>query len=294
MYSSVNNSQENDIDEFIEHLKIPKLTDEDRDGQLSYEECKKALETFQNNKAPGEDGFTVEFYKFFFDLLDHDLVASFNAAYDANELSISQRRGVITLIPKEDGSLLELTNWRPVTLLNVDCKIATKAIAKRMEPLLPNLVHIDQTGFIKGQYIGENFRLKIDIMEHTKSESIPGILVSLDFQKALDSLEWSFMMKALNIFNFGTSIKRWISTFYTNIESAAINNGFITNWFRPSRGVRQGCPLSPYLFVLSTEALSIKIRQEPSITGIKIFGNEIKLSQFEDDTNLFCADLISV
>ena len=163
-----------------------------------------------------------------------------------------------------------------------------------MEPLLPNLVHTDQTGFIKGRYIGENIRLIIDIMEHTKSESIPGILVSLDFQKAFDSLEWSFMMKALDIFNFGTSIKRWISTFYTNIESAAINNGFLTNWFRPSRGVRQGCPLSPYLFVLSTEVLSNKIRQEPSIKGIKIFGNEIKLSQFADDTNLFCTDLLSV
>ena len=134
-------------------------------------------------------------------------MASFSAANDANELSISQRRGVITLIPKEDGSLLELSNWRPVTLLNVDCKIATKATAKRMEPLLPNLVHTDQTGFIKGRYIGENIRLTIDIMEHRKSESIPGILVSLDFQKAFDSLEWSFMMKALDIFNFGTSIK---------------------------------------------------------------------------------------
>ena len=87
----------------------------------------KSLETFQNNKAPAEDGFTVEF---FFDLLGHDLVASFNAAYDANELSISQRRGVITLIPKEDGSLLEISNWRPVTLLNVDCKIATKDFSK--------------------------------------------------------------------------------------------------------------------------------------------------------------------
>ena len=234
-------------------------------------------------------GSRSNFIRFFFGLLGHDPVASFNVAYDANELTISQRRRVITLIPKEDGSLLKLSNWRPVTLLNVDCKIATKAIARRIEPLLPNLVHTDQTGFIKGRYIGENIRLIIDIMEHTKSESIPGIPVSLDF-----SLEWSLMMKALDMFNFGTSIKRWISTFYKNIESAAINNGFVTNWFRPSRGVRQGCPLSPYLFVLSTEVLSSKIRQEPSITGIIIFGHEIKLSQFADDTNLFCADLICV
>ena len=98
--------------------------------------------------------------------------------------------------------------------------MATKVIAKRIESLLPNLVHSDQTGFIKGRYIGQNIRLIIDIMEHTKSKNMPGILVSLDFQKAFDSLEWSFMMNTLDIFNFGTSIKRWITTFYTIIESA--------------------------------------------------------------------------
>ena len=98
----------------------------------------------------------------------------------------------------------------------------------------------------------------------------------------------------LDIFNFGASIKRWISTFYTNIESVAINNGFSTNWFKPSRGVRQGCPLSPYLFVLSVELLSNKIRQDPNIEGVRVFGNEIKVSQFADDTNLICADLTSV
>ena len=171
--------------------------------------------------------------------------------------------------------------------------MTTKVIAKRIESLLPKLVHSDQTGFIKGRYIGQNIRLIIDIMEYTKSHNTPGILVSLDSQTAFDSLEWPFMMNTLDIFNFGTSIKRWISTFYTNIESAAINNGFTTNWFKPSRGVRQGYPLSPYLFVLSVEILSNEIRQDPNIKGNKLFGNEIKVSQFADDTNLFCADLTS-
>ena len=86
--------------------------------------------------------------------------------------------------------------------------IPTKVIAKGIESLLPNLVHSDQTGFIKGRYIGQNIRLIIDIMEHTKSQNIPSILVSLDFQKAFDSLEWSFRMNTLDILNFGTSIKR--------------------------------------------------------------------------------------
>ena len=165
----------------------------------------------------------------------------------------TQRRGIITLLPKEDGSLLELQNWRPTTLLNVDCKIAAKAIAKRIETVLPDLIHPDQTGFVKGRYIGENIRLITDLMDYTKKQKISGILVALDFRKAFDSLEWSFIMKTLDSFNFGTSIKRWVSTFYTNVESTVLNNSYSTNWFKLSKGVRQGCLLSPYLFILSAK-----------------------------------------
>ena len=82
-----------------------------------------------------------------------------NGAYEAGKLSISQWRGVITLLPKEDGFFFELPNWRPITLLNVDYKIASKTIAKRLEAVLPALVHTDQTGFITGRYIGESIRL---------------------------------------------------------------------------------------------------------------------------------------
>ena len=89
-----------------------------------------------------------------FTTVGNDLIASFNEAQVKGELSISQQRGVITLAPKEDGSLLDLSNWRPITLLNVDVKIAAKAIAKRLEHVLPNLIHPDQTGFVKGRYIG--------------------------------------------------------------------------------------------------------------------------------------------
>ena len=297
LYTSASSAAQEEYDSFTQELRLPKLSDEERDeleGLLRYDECKQVLETFQNDKSPGEDGFTVEFYKFFFELLGHNLVESFNEAYKANELSISQRRGIITLIPKEDGSLLDLSNWRPITLLNVDCKIATKAIAKRIEASLPKLINSDQTGFIKGRYIGENIRLIIDTMEYTKAHNIPGILVSLDFRKAFDSLEWGFIMKTLGVFNFGTSIQKWVSTFYTNIESAAVNNGFLKNWFRPSRGVRQGCSLSPYLFILSAEVMANKIRQDLHIKGIEILGNELRLSQYADDTNHFCADLASV
>jgi len=100
-------------------------------------------------------------------------------------------------------------------------------------------------------------------MEYTKKHNIPGILVSLDFRKAFDSLEWPFIMRTLDVFNFGKSIyKKWVSTIYTNKECAALNNGSLTNWFRPSTGVRQGCSLSPFLFFLSAEVMASKIRQD--------------------------------
>ena len=85
----------------------------------------------------------------------------------------------------------------------------------------------------------------------------------------------------------------WVTLFYSDIESAVVNNGFVTKWFKPSKGVRQGCPLSPYLFVMSTEILSNKIRQNTDIKGITVFENEMKISQFADDTSLFCTDMIS-
>ena len=147
LYSSENTFSQEDYEKFIHNLEIPRLSNEDRDsleGPLTYEECKKVLDSLQNDKSPGVDGCTVEFYKFFYDLLGNDLLACLNEAYEKQDLTISRRRGIITLLPKEDGSLLDLHNWRPITLLNVNSKVAAKAIAKRLETVLPNLIHPDQ------------------------------------------------------------------------------------------------------------------------------------------------------
>jgi len=107
-------------------------------------------------------------------------------------------------------------------------------------------------------------------------------------------LEWQFIKSVLNLFNFGESVRQWTSDFYTNVENAVLNNGFAMNWFKPTRGVRQCCPLSPYLSILRAEVLSSKIRQSILVKGINIYGNKVKVNQFADDTNLFCADITSV
>ena len=184
------------------------------------------------------------------------------------KLSISQRRGAISLIPKEDTSTLELGNWRPITLLNVDYKILARMIAKRIESSLPNTIHSDQTGFIKGRYIGQNVRLLNNLMEYTEVNKLPGILLFIDFRKAFDTLEWKFIHNTLAVFNFGSNIRKWISTLYCNIESGVMNAGIMTNYFQVSRGVRQGCPLSPLLFVLAVEILAANVRQDRGCRGI--------------------------
>ena len=116
----------------------------------------------------------------------------------------------------------------------MDYKIASKAIARRIEPTLSKLVHPDQTGFIKRRFIGKNVRLISDIMEQTQANNTPGILISVDFKKAFDSLEWPCIQSALKKFNFGDSLRKWVEIFYMDIESAALNNGFATDWFKPS------------------------------------------------------------
>ena len=114
LYNSQIQDAQDSFERFNEGMGIPKLDDAERDaldGPLSYEKCKKSLETFENGKSLGEDGFTVEFYKHFFDLVGVDLLPSLNGAYEFGRISVSQRRGIITLLPKDEAELLLLQNW---------------------------------------------------------------------------------------------------------------------------------------------------------------------------------------
>ena len=132
-------------------------------------------------------------------------------------------------------------------------------------------------------------------MNFTKTKNIPGIAVFLDFEKAFDSIEWYFIQKCLESFNFGPNLRQWISVFYKNISSCVVNNGVASKLFHLERGVRHGCPLSGILFVIAMELLAQRIRRSNDIKGIHIHENEeVKLTQYADDTTAILADVQSV
>ena len=195
--STCTNPNDTCFDEFFESSTLPKLTSQladTCDGFLTKEECHASLKEFSRGKSPGTDGLTAEFYLTFWELLEQELVDSLIYTFEISELSISQKRGIITFIPKKDKNKVFLNNWRPISLLTTDYKIATKAIAARIAKVLPSLIHGDQTGYIKGRFIGQNVRLIADIIECMDTLDIEGIALFLDFKKAF---EWNFILKRL-------------------------------------------------------------------------------------------------
>ena len=257
------------------------------EGLLSREETFSALQGMARGKSPGSDDLPVEFYWTFWDLIGSDLVAVFNESYVSGLLPSSLRKGLISLSFKK-GDRLDRKNWRPISLLNVNYKLCARVIAGRLLKVIYLVVNRDQTCGVPGCFIGENVSLLRDLVSYTSDVDVPAALLSLDQEKAFDRVDWDFMFSTFSRMGFGPSFIRWLRLLYTNIRSCVLVNGYSTSVFYPSRGVRQRCPLSPLLYVLTMEVLASSLRCHPDIVGLSLSGISSVLpvvSLYADDTS---------
>ena len=296
LYAPVSEKKFESINEctFASDTKLNQSDSDMLDKPITENDLYESLSDLPNNKTPGSDGLTVEFYKKFWKIIKEPLCDCIKTVYETGELTVDQRRGVINLIPKADKDLRNIKNWRPISILNVDYKLITKALALRLKVVLPDLIDGDQCGYVMNRLIGENIRIVSDLINYCQNQDVEGLLVFLDFEKAFDSLSWDFIDHTLSEFNFGPVFKKWISIIYTNITSAVLNHGHLSKGFSLTRGIRQGCPISAYIFILCAELLAQRIRSEESIIGLSIANVHFKILQFADDTVLILNNIESL
>ena len=264
------------------------------DQPITLQDLKSALKTMPKEKAPGIDGLSYEFFKKFEDIILPIFLEAMNHSMETGKMSKTQRSGIITLIHKEGGDKEILSSYRPVSLLGVDLKIYTKAIATKLQSKIGEVIDTGQTAGIPGRNIFHNLWATRDILDMGELQNREGWIVSLDFMKAFDMVSHDFLFKCLKQLGFGVSFINLIKTIYTENVSIVQNNGFLSKEIKNHRGIRQGDPLSCYLFILCAECLSNLIRKNELIHGYALPDKTThKVGGYADDTLIYMKNMFS-
>jgi hypothetical protein len=203
LYSKVVNTDTDTLN-ILHSNKLTTQQAQSIEGIPTLEELTASFNNMKNDKTPGPDGFTAEFYKAFWPELSQFLLRSANTAFKKGSFLNSRTEGHIILLPKCNKPRKYIRNWRPISLLNVSYKLVSASIANRIKNMLPRVINEDQTGFVPGRYIGENIRLMYDLMQYTELKKISGMLLLIDFEKAFDTVSSCFHLKNLEILQFWT------------------------------------------------------------------------------------------
>lgn len=283
---SNNNTRQSLIKNFLkEHC--PKPIDREDARQLEHpiseDELKNAIKQLKAGKSPGPDGFTAVYFKTFTEALTGPFLKAFNSLSSSTLPFHRLLKAHITVIPKEGKDTTLVTNYRPISLLNVDIKLFAKILANRLLPLLPSLIDKDQVGFIQGREARDNTIKAINLHHWMTTTKHKGFFLSLDAEKAFDRLAWDYMGAVLRRLGLQNHMFNSIMSLYTTPTARVRINGHLSNAFSITNGTRQGCPLSPILFVLTLEPLLNCLRKNENIKGIHIAGCTYKLAAFADD-----------
>ena len=241
----------------------------------------------KNNKSPGLDGYSAEFFKIFWPQLGHFFLECINECFINNCLTDSMTQGLITCLPKPGKPRNLIKNWRPISLLNTTYKIISSVLTTRLRKVLNRIISREQKGFLEGRSISDCTRIMYDLIFGCEQFNIDGLILLVDFEKAFDSLSWDFIRKTLANFNFGENFTKWITLFQEKSNSRVILNGHLSQPFPLHRCCHQGDHISPYLFILCSEYLTLAFKHTNTIEGITIHNKEHRISQYADDTSAF-------
>merc|ERR1712016_136154 len=201
-----------------------------------------------------------------------------------------ERIGVITLLPKGIKDKKALKNWRPITLLSTLYKVISGVIASRFRLVLPKIIGLDQKGFVDGRFMGEVTRTLYDTIEDAFTHSKKGILLSVDFEKAFDSVSFSFMEKVIELAGFGPRLRKWVRILLSNFKSHVNHVGNLLELIELGRGARQGDPIASILFVIAIEILLIALRKNQKIRPYE-FDATWKGKPINCKTKAYCDDV---
>uniref|UniRef100_A0A3P9KDT4 Reverse transcriptase domain-containing protein n=1 Tax=Oryzias latipes TaxID=8090 RepID=A0A3P9KDT4_ORYLA len=290
LYSSQCESSADNRADFLDKIKFPTLSDEQKkilNNSISKEEVSEAIFALKGGKAPGPDGFGPEFYKTFCKMLVGPLTDMFVDSFEKGFLPPTLSHAHVSVILKKDKPADLCGSYRPISLISVDSKVLSKLLARRLQNFLPTLVHPDQSGFVPGRLSHSNVRRLLNIIQFSSIRKQKALAVSLDAEKAFDRIEWEYLFDVLHRFGLGGSFLRWIQAIYHSPTASVLTNGRCSEPFALARGVRQGCPLSPLLFALALEPLAETIRMQAEVKGISLGNMEHKIALYADDIILF-------
>ncbi len=255
---------------------LPHLDDHERKTlaeNLTVDELRDTIKTCDES-APGPDGITYNAYKHLWDISGNLILNAWNHSTNIGKTSTSQREAVITLLEKKGKDKSNVNNLRPISLSNCDIKICTKALAIRTNKILHKLIDSTQTGYIPDRQVTNNNRLIEEIDELAYKTNDTYFLVTLDAQKAFDSVDHDYLLSILKAYNFPDVYISWVKTIYSDLNASVLVNGFTTKKFKIEQSVKQGDALSCALFVLAIEPLLKRININPDIIPVTLKVNK--------------------
>ncbi|XP_020704050.1 uncharacterized protein LOC110115218 [Dendrobium catenatum] len=260
------------------------------DVEFTREELHAIIQNSGCNIAPGVDGVTFSFLKNFWNLISEDIWLAVNHFMVSGEMPISWKETIIVLIPKIQNPQ-EVTNYRPINLCLTIYKIIAKMLLSRLELVIHKLISMDQDAFIKGRSLSDHVLLAQEIFnKFWYSKARKGLLaIKLDMEQAYDSMGWDALRQVLSHFNFPTKFKELILQCILNPKYCISINGKKSYWIYGKTGFRQGCPLSPYLFILCSQILSDALNGRKGDIGISISPKAPRVSHllYADDILIF-------